>query len=227
MNDQVEHAHQLGELLKQQNVIVNLIPYNPTAVGKDYGTPDDDDITAFHQILCAVYKLHSTVRRHHGRDINGACGQLALNRPGGEAGSSSTGGGGGAAPAVNDIEDLLGGGGGAVPGATGVVRRRMNAGSSSGDGSGTGGTAKPRVTFSPAEVVMLSKSEAATDSKGDGKPLEEEEEENGLLEKVLQRLPAAALSHTTDRTTVVLSIMAGASVAVATGMIVALLRKRS
>lgn len=234
MNDQVEHAHQLGQLLTGQNVIVNLIPYNPTDVGMDYETPDDDDVTAFHQTLVLEYKLHSTVRRHHGRDVNAACGQLALNRPG------EAQGGGGAAPAVNDIEDLLsgrrgggdGGGGGGAVGANGVVRR-MNAGSGgSGEGSsGAQGAArtapKPRVTFAPD---VLAKSETAADSKtarhsseADGEQEGIEEGKDGLLKKV-QRLPAALLS-TADRTTVMLSIVAGASVAVAAGMVVLLLRK--
>ena len=226
VNDQVEHAHQLGQLLQGQNVIVNLIPYNPTDVGMDYETPTDEDVTAFHQTLVLQYKLHSTVRRHHGRDINGACGQLALNRPG-------EGGGGGAAPA--DIEDLMTGGGnrkaaggGGAVGANGAVVRRKGAstnagGSGSGSGSGSG-TEKPRVTFAPE---VLAKSEEA-DSKA-GVPSsqggEDEEAAEGLLLKGQKRLRAVAGAvRRADPTTLILSAVAGASVAVAGVMVVLLVR---
>lgn len=193
----------------------------------DYETPTDEDVTAFHQLLVLQYKLHSTVRRHHGRDINGACGQLALNRPG-------EGGGGGAAPA--DIEDLMGGGGnrkaagsgGGAVGANGAVVRRRGAGATAGGSNGTGsssGGEKPRVTFAPE---VLAKSE-----EGDSKAWagEEEGEEagagEGLLRKGQRRLRAAAGAvRRADSTTLVLSAVAGASVAVAGVMVVLLVRGR-
>lgn len=212
----MEHAHQLGQLLQGQNVIVNLIPYNPTDVGMDYETPTDEDVTAFHQTLVLQYKLHSTVRRHHGRDINGACGQLALNRPG-------EGGGGGAAPA--DIEDLMTGGGGAnrkaaggggAVGANGAVVRRKGASTN----AGGSGSEKPRVTFA-SEV--LAKSEEADNKAGVPSSRGEEDEEaaESLLLKGQKRLRAVAGAVLrADPTTLILSAVAGASVAVAGVMVV-------
>ncbi len=102
VNDRPEHAHELGQLLQGQAVIVNLIPYNPTDVAMDFDTPEDADVDAFYDIMVNEYKLLTTIRVHHGREIGGACGQLALSKPG----DGSKG-----APAVNDIEDLVGGSG--------------------------------------------------------------------------------------------------------------------
>ena len=63
-------------------VFVNLIPYNPTLAGDDFGfsTPDDDRINAFHERLKSL-GVKSLVRwsSASGRDANGACGQLALS----------------------------------------------------------------------------------------------------------------------------------------------------
>jgi len=67
---------------KNSKVFVNLIPYNPTLAGDDFGyeTPSDDRIYAFHNRLKDL-GVNSLVRwsSAQGRDANGACGQLALN----------------------------------------------------------------------------------------------------------------------------------------------------
>ena len=67
---------------KNSKVFVNLIPYNPTLAGDDFGyeTPSDDRIYAFHNRLKDL-GVNSLVRwsSTQGRDANGACGQLALN----------------------------------------------------------------------------------------------------------------------------------------------------
>jgi len=67
---------------KNTKVFVNLIPYNPTLAGDDFGyrTPSDDRIYAFHNRLKDL-GVNSLVRwsSANGRDTNGACGQLALN----------------------------------------------------------------------------------------------------------------------------------------------------
>lgn len=67
---------------KNSKVFVNLIPYNPTLAGDDFGyeTPSDDRIYAFHNRLKDL-GVNSLVRwsSANGRDTNGACGQLALN----------------------------------------------------------------------------------------------------------------------------------------------------
>lgn len=106
VNDRPEHARELGQLLVGASVIVNLIPYNPTDVAMDFETPEDDDVDAFYTVLAHDYKLLTTVRVHHGREIGGACGQLALTQPGKGESAGPKG-----APAVNDIEDLMDGGG--------------------------------------------------------------------------------------------------------------------
>merc|ERR550537_1069633 len=77
VNDQLRYAEELGNLLSGMNVVVNLIPYNPFAgAPRDFGTPSADVVNAFIAALSAHgHKVFE--RRHHGRDINAACGQLA------------------------------------------------------------------------------------------------------------------------------------------------------
>lgn len=99
VNDQDEHAHELGRLLKNRNVQVNLIPYNPTDVPYDYETPSDERCIKFSQILILQYGMLTTLRKHQGRNADAACGQLALKTA---QQDSKCGQGGG-----TDIEDLL------------------------------------------------------------------------------------------------------------------------
>lgn len=40
VNDDLETARALGELLRDRAVLLNVIPYNPTDVPYDYQTPD-------------------------------------------------------------------------------------------------------------------------------------------------------------------------------------------
>ncbi len=68
-------AHELGELLKTRNCMVNLIPFN-SFEGNSFEEPSSDDVDAFHRIV-ASYGVITIKRKHHGRDIAGACGQLA------------------------------------------------------------------------------------------------------------------------------------------------------
>eukprot|EP00658_Telonema_sp_P-2_P063748 TRINITY_DN5252_c0_g1_i3.p1 TRINITY_DN5252_c0_g1~~TRINITY_DN5252_c0_g1_i3.p1 ORF type:complete len:454 (-),score=95.94 TRINITY_DN5252_c0_g1_i3:203-1564(-) len=89
VNDQEETAHELGALLKGQPYWVNLIPYNPTP-GLPYETPSQETISNFSAVVQS-YGLRTMERNHHGRDVDAACGQLALQN--------------GAAPS-EDIEDL-------------------------------------------------------------------------------------------------------------------------
>lgn len=74
VNDQVWHAHQLGRLLDPRRFKVNLIPYNPT--GSIYDASSRSAIDAFRATV-ESYGLRTTVRVNRGRDIDGACGQLA------------------------------------------------------------------------------------------------------------------------------------------------------
>lgn len=73
VNDSVEHAIELAELLDNRVFKVNLIPYNPTGM---YDGSSRDRIAEFKAVLDAA-RLPSTVRLTRGRDIAAACGQLA------------------------------------------------------------------------------------------------------------------------------------------------------
>ncbi|CAK9087736.1 unnamed protein product [Durusdinium trenchii] len=77
VNDSVLHARELSELLANKPVIVNLIPYNPFE-GNVYGyeEPSPQTVDRFLQVL-AEHNIRVFERRHHGRDIAAACGQLA------------------------------------------------------------------------------------------------------------------------------------------------------
>merc|ERR1712137_1132131 len=77
VNDTIEHACELRDLVKDRSVIVNLIPYNPFD-GNEHGytTPSPERVDAFLQILVKG-DVRVFERRHHGRDIGAACGQLA------------------------------------------------------------------------------------------------------------------------------------------------------
>ncbi len=74
-NDRLEDAENLGKLLKGRSAHVNLIPWNHVE-----GTPFHESSIMrqrkFQEIL-KDYGIPSTVRANLGRDIEGACGQLA------------------------------------------------------------------------------------------------------------------------------------------------------
>jgi 23S rRNA (adenine2503-C2)-methyltransferase len=73
VNDRVEQARSLAELLDPKVFKVNLIPYNPTGM---YGGSTRKAIAAFKAVLDEA-RLPATVRLTRGRDIAAACGQLA------------------------------------------------------------------------------------------------------------------------------------------------------
>jgi 23S rRNA (adenine2503-C2)-methyltransferase len=73
VNDSVEHARALAELLGRDDFKVNLIPYNPTGM---YDGSSRDRIAAFRDAL-ERRRVPVTVRLTRGRDIEAACGQLA------------------------------------------------------------------------------------------------------------------------------------------------------
>jgi adenine C2-methylase RlmN of 23S rRNA A2503 and tRNA A37 len=64
---------------------VNLIPYNPTAVGllHGYRVPQDDAVQQFADVVAAHYGVRVKVRWSSaaGRGVDGACGQLVVNQP--------------------------------------------------------------------------------------------------------------------------------------------------
>lgn len=74
INDTIEGATHLGELLKGINCHVNLIPVNPIKE-RDFKQSEKQAIEKFKNKL-EKYGINVTIRREMGRDINGACGQL-------------------------------------------------------------------------------------------------------------------------------------------------------
>ena len=73
VNDRVEQARSLADLLDPKVFKVNLIPYNPTGM---YDGSSRKAIDAFKHVLDRA-RLPATVRLPRGRDIAAACGQLA------------------------------------------------------------------------------------------------------------------------------------------------------
>jgi 23S rRNA (adenine2503-C2)-methyltransferase len=74
INDTLEAAEDLAELLAGQDALVNIIPYNPVA-GLPYVTPSSQAIARFRKVLedrGVVVKC----RQRKGDDIDAACGQL-------------------------------------------------------------------------------------------------------------------------------------------------------
>src|SRR5947207_2186630 len=74
VNDRVEQARALADLLDPAIFKVNLIPYNPTGM---YAGSTRKAVAAFKGVLDRA-RLPSTVRLTRGRDIQAACGQLAV-----------------------------------------------------------------------------------------------------------------------------------------------------
>jgi 23S rRNA (adenine2503-C2)-methyltransferase len=75
VNDRVEQAQALADLLDRKLFKVNLIPYNPTG---RYDGASRKAIAAFKDVLDRA-RLPATVRLTRGRDIDAACGQLAAS----------------------------------------------------------------------------------------------------------------------------------------------------
>lgn len=75
INDQTWRSDLLGRLLKNRNAHVNLIPLNPTP-GSKWTASRPEDEAEFVRIL-ESYGVPTTVRDTRGREIEGACGQLA------------------------------------------------------------------------------------------------------------------------------------------------------
>jgi 23S rRNA (adenine2503-C2)-methyltransferase len=73
VNDRVEQARALADLLDPRVFKVNLIPYNPTGM---FSGSSRKAIGAFKGVLDQA-RVPATVRLTRGRDIQAACGQLA------------------------------------------------------------------------------------------------------------------------------------------------------
>jgi 23S rRNA (adenine2503-C2)-methyltransferase len=76
INDSTEDAVRLVRLLHGIRSKVNLIPFNPFP-GAGFDCPTRATILRFQERLLAA-GVHATVRQGRGRDIQAACGQLAL-----------------------------------------------------------------------------------------------------------------------------------------------------
>jgi len=101
VNDSVEVADELGRLLKDKPVIVNVIPYNVTDVPACFKSPSQQA----RDLFCAKVREHglqTMLRQTMGDDVNGACGQLVIDVKKKEsAACSST-----SSTHSHDIEDL-------------------------------------------------------------------------------------------------------------------------
>ena len=141
VNDEEAHAFELGELLRGRDVIVNLIPFNPTDTPMGHTPPTREAVQAMAAVLAGPpFGLRTTVRKEMGQDIAGACGQLALDA-GGARRSLNAGGAGG------DLEDLAGSAG------NGFARAKTG----SGDKLKKGSVVNGRVAFASSDVQTKKK----------------------------------------------------------------------
>jgi 23S rRNA (adenine2503-C2)-methyltransferase len=76
VNDALDDAARLVHLLRGIRAKVNLIPFNPFP-GAGFACSPPQTILRFQEQLLA-HNVHATVRQSRGRDIQAACGQLAL-----------------------------------------------------------------------------------------------------------------------------------------------------
>jgi len=74
VNDEIEHADELSDLLRGINCHVNLIRYN-SVTEFYYRGSKESRATAFHQRLLKR-GINTTLRKEQGSDIDAACGQL-------------------------------------------------------------------------------------------------------------------------------------------------------
>lgn len=75
VNDGIEHAHQLADVLKNTPCKINLIPWNPFPEAP-YAKSSNTRIDRFQKTLME-YGFTVIVRKTRGDDIDAACGQLA------------------------------------------------------------------------------------------------------------------------------------------------------
>lgn len=77
INDSIDNAKELSNLLKGINCYVNLIPYNETS-HIEYKKSSKEQIMKFYDTL-KKNGINVTVRREFGSKVNAACGQLRAN----------------------------------------------------------------------------------------------------------------------------------------------------
>jgi len=76
INDEIDHANELSDLIRGINCYVNLIPYNPVNEFS-YQKTDEKRADRFYQQLVRR-GINVTLRKEMGSDIDAACGQLRL-----------------------------------------------------------------------------------------------------------------------------------------------------
>ncbi len=80
VNDSLEHAKELVELIRPTYAYVNLIPYNPV-IENGYDRADSEKVHAFMD-YCIKHGVNTTIRKEFGTDIDAACGQLRAKEVG-------------------------------------------------------------------------------------------------------------------------------------------------
>ncbi len=78
VNDSLEEARQIRDLLKGMNAYINLIPYNEVQE-KAFKTSSDENALRFYDLL-KKNGVAVTLRQKKGDDIDAACGQLRANK---------------------------------------------------------------------------------------------------------------------------------------------------
>ncbi len=79
INDSLDHAKELVNLIRGMNCYVNLIPMNSTS--KILRRSTNENMDNFYDYL-AKNRIPVTLRREQGHDIDAACGQLRIKREG-------------------------------------------------------------------------------------------------------------------------------------------------
>ena len=77
INDSLEDARRLADLLKDIKCKINLIPYNPSPY-TEFERPDRSEVDRFHQYLLDRY-FTAIIRDSRGQDVSAACGQLGMS----------------------------------------------------------------------------------------------------------------------------------------------------
>lgn len=76
VNDSMDQAHELAQLLKDLPCKINLIPFNPHEES-EFKRPSNSRIDRFYKVLVEQYGFTVVTRTTRGDDIAAACGQLA------------------------------------------------------------------------------------------------------------------------------------------------------
>ncbi len=81
VNDSLDDAKRLADLLTGVKCKINLIPYNPSSY-TEFERPERGEVDRFHQYLIERY-FTVIIRDSRGQDVGGACGQLGMGYLGG------------------------------------------------------------------------------------------------------------------------------------------------